>query len=401
MTHLKILALDFRIIFAYNKFVIGCIDLDCFYVSCERARDPSLFGKPLVVGGGDGRRGVVLSASYEVRKYGVKSGMPLFKARELFPHFLNLKPDFKYYEEISKKIRNLIFSYTPLLEQGSIDEFYISFKGCERLYKNDFFGTLEKIRREIKEKFKVPSSAGLSSTKCTSKILSKIAKPEKQIYLLPKKEKEFLALLPIEFIPGIGKKTEKKLKELGFKRIRDIQNCKESVFLSILGKEGGEIYKKAMGSYEEPLFLSSFPKSIGNQQTLWEETTDLKRILSVLLWLIEESVFRMRSHSLSSRRIEIKIKYGDFKTESTSHTFSYPTSSYKKIKKKGVEIFLSLYKRRARIRSISFSLSNFEKDFGQLFLSFLRDEKEEKILKTMDFIKNKYGIKLISFGSFP
>ncbi len=381
--------------------MIGCIDLDCFYVSCERTKDPSLSGKPLVVAGGDGKKGVVLSASYEVRKYGIKSGMSLFKARELFPHFLNLKPDFRYYEEISKKIRNLIFSYTPLVEQGSIDEFYISFKGCERLYKNDFFGTLGKIRREIKEKFKIPSSAGLSSTKCTSKILSKIAKPDKQIFLLPKKEKEFLAFLPIEFIPGIGKKTEKRLKELGFKRIGDIQNCKESVFLSILGKEGGEIYKKAEGTYDEPFSLSSFPKSIGNQQTLWEETTDLKKILKVLLWLIEESVFKMRSHSLSSRRIEIKIKYGDFKTESVSHTFSYPTSSYKKIKRKGREIFLSLYKRRARVRSVSFSLSLFEKNLEQLFLNFLKEEKEEKILKTMDFIKNKYGKELISFGIFP
>lgn len=377
--------------------MIGFIDLDSFYVSAEIAKNPSLFGKPLIVSGGEGERGVVLSASYDLKKLGIRAGMPTFKAKEIFPSPIILRPDFKFYEEISKKIKNLIFSYTPIVEQASIDEFYLSFEGCERLYKNDFFNVIFEIRKKIKEKFKIPSSAGLSSTKCTSKILSKIAKPGGQIFVPKGKEKEFLAPFPVNLIPGVGKKLKEKLRILGIEKIKDLQNCDLSILLSIFGKEGEEIYKKSLGIYEEPFHLENIPKSIGKERTFFEGKIDLEEILKELFWLTEEVVFKMRILSLSARKVEVKLKYGDFKIVSSSFTFKYPQNFYEIFQKKVKEIFLSLYKRRVRVRMVGVSLSNFEVSSGQKTLEIFGKDKEP-IQKTIDFLKKKYGTKLISFG---
>lgn len=376
--------------------MIACIDLDCFYASCEIAKDPSLSKKPIVVSSGEKNRGVVLSASYEVKKYGVKSGMAFFKAKDLCPFALFLKPDFKYYEEVSKKIRNLIFSYTPLVEQGSIDEFYLSFKGCERLYRCDFFGTIEKLRKQIKGEFKIPSSAGLSSTKCTSKILAKVAKPEKQIFVL--KEKEFLENLPINLIPRLGKRTSEKLKNMGFKKIGDLQKCPDGILFAILGKSAREIKMKALGIYEEPFILNHIPKSIGKERTFFEGKIEMDEILDCLFWLTEEVVFKMRALLLLAKKIEVKLKYSDFKVESKSFTFSHPLNSYSIFQKKAKEIFLSIYKRRIRVRLLGVSVSNFENFSGQKTLNFFNEEKKNSLLKVLDFLKKKYGIRLISFG---
>jgi len=377
--------------------VIGFIDLDSFYVSAEIAKDPSLLGKPLIVSGGEGNKGVVLSVSYDLKKSGIRAGMPTFKAKEIFPSAIILRPDFNFYEEVSRKIKDLIFSYTPVLEQGSIDEFYLSFEGCERLYKNDFFNVVYEIRKNIKEKFKIPSSAGLSSTKCTSKILSKIAKPEGQIFVPKGKEKEFLSSFPVNLIPGIGKKLGEKLKILGIERIGDLQNCNTSLLLSVFGKEGEEIQKKALGIYEEPFKSGSIPKSIGKERTFFEEKIDLEEILKEIFWLTEEVVFRMRAFSLSARKIEVRIKYGDFEVVSSSFTFKYPQNFYGIFQKKAKEIFLSLYKRRVRVRMIGISLSNFEIYSGQRNLEIFGKDGEQ-IQKTIDLLKKKYGVKLISFG---
>lgn len=377
--------------------MIGCLDLDSFYVSCEIAKNPSLLWKPVVVSFGEGDRGVVLSASYEARKYGIKSGMPFFKAKTLCPFVLKVKPDFEYYEKVSNGVRELIYSYAPIVEQASIDEFYFSFKGCERLYKNDFFNVIFEIRRKIKEKFKIPSSAGLSSTKCTSKILSKIAKPDGQIYVLKGKEKEFLSELPVEFIPGVGEKTKEKLKILRLEKFKDIQNCKLSILLTFFGKESKELYEKANGKYNEPFFLNNTPKSIGKEKTFFDEKIDLEEILEELFWLTEEVVFKMRTMGFSARKIEVKLKYGDFKEESSSHTFPIPENSYNFFQKKAKEIFNSLYKRRVRIRLIGVSVSNLVKDLCQEKLEIFKEKKEKEILKAMDFLKEKYGISLVHF----
>lgn len=378
--------------------MIGCLDLDSFYVSCEMAKNPSLSGKPVVVSGGSGLKGVVLSASYEARKYGIKSGMPLFKARDLYPYFLVVKPDFKFYELVSKGVRDLIFSFSPLVEQASVDEFYFSLKGCGKLYRYDFFKVLSEIRKKIKEKFKIPSSAGLSSTKCTSKILSKVAKPDGQIYVPEGKEREFLENLPLNLIPGLGKKMGEKLQNMGFERIRELQNCPREILLSILGKEGEEIRRKAIGTFEEPFYLNYLPKSIGKERTFFGGKIEIEEILGELFWIVEEIVFRMRALSLSSRRIEVKLKYGDFEEKTGSFTFKEPLQDYKIFQKKAREIFLSLYKRRVRLRLIGFTLSNFEKFSGQEILDIFKEKKESKILKAVDFLKEKFGSRYISFG---
>ncbi|MEJ5166529.1 MAG: DNA polymerase IV [Thermoanaerobaculia bacterium] len=378
--------------------MIGCLDLDSFYVSCEIAKNPSLSGKPVVVSGGDGVRGVVLSSSYEARKYGIRSGMPLFRARDLYPYFLIVEPDFKFYEEVSRGIKELIFSYAPVVEQASIDEFYFSLEGCERLYRYDFFNVIFEIRKKIKENFKIPSSAGLSSNKCTSKILSKVAKPDGQIYVPEGKERNFLADLPLKFIPGLGKKTGEKLQNMGFERIGDLQICPKEILMTILGKEGEEIQRKALGTFEEPFFLNYVPKSIGKERTFFEEKINLNEILNELFWIVEEVVFRMRALSLSARKMEIKLRYGDFETKTSSYTFKEPVDGYKIIQRKAKEIFLSLYKRRVRVRLIGFTLSGFEKCSGQEILDIFKEKRENQILKTVDFLKEKFGSKCIYFG---
>lgn len=378
--------------------MIGCIDLDSFYVSCEVAKNPSLLGKPVIVSGGDGRRGVVLSSSYNARKYGIKSGMPSFKAKDLCPYVLIIPPDFKYYEKVSKGVREIISSYTPVFEQASIDEFFLSFKGCELLYKNDFFKIISEIRKEIKKKFKVPSSAGLSSTKCTSKILSKVAKPDGQIYILKEKEVEFLSILPLNLIPGLGKKTGEKLKKMGFERIGDLQRCPEEILLVVLGKEGKEIKKKAMGNCGEEFFLNTSPKSIGKERTFFEEKINLDEMLESLFWITEEVVFKMRALSFSSRKIEVKLRYGDFETKTGSFTFKEPVNEYKIFQKKAKEIFNSIYKRRIRVRLIGVSLSDFSRYSGQEILDIFKEKKEGKILMAIDFLKKKFGSNFVSFG---
>ena len=230
-----------------QKKYIAHLDLDCFFVSVERIKNPDLIGKPVVVGGSAEGRGVVASASYEARKFGVHSAMPTARAQRLCPNLIIVHGSHGEYGRISKKLFERLKQLAPIVERASIDEMNMDFTGCEHLYNNDLPGFIKIIQKTVKEEFKLPCTIALGSNKTIAKIAANQVKPNGVIFILHGTEAEYLAPLDINVIPGIGKKTEEYLKEKGFLKVADLQKKSEDELLKILGKHGSWIHHAANG----------------------------------------------------------------------------------------------------------------------------------------------------------
>ncbi len=383
---------------------IACLDLDAFFVSVERARDPSLRGKPVVVGGDPMRgRGVVTCASYEARAYGVHSAMPAAKARRLCPHAVFLRGDFEAYRTASRRVRAFVEAAAPSVEQASIDEFFFSFKGCERLYRGDFFGVLYRLRAAIRREVGITASAGLASTRTTAKILSNLAKPDGQMAALPGGEASLLAPLPVEAIPGVGPRVKEKLNALGLATVGDLQRIPPALLQAALGPWGAVLHAKALGEGGDPRGEAVTPptrvKSISAEETLETDTTDLKRLDAVLFWLVQKVAFRARQKGLWGRTLTVKIRYADFSTVSAARTFAAPTASYTLLEAAALDLFRALYARRVRLRLLGAELSRLEPDPRQLALDFFGDRKGEILSRAVDTVREKHGLYAITVGA--
>lgn len=382
--------------------MIACIDLDAFFVSVERARDPSLRGRPVIVGGDPMRgRGVVTCASYEARAFGVHAAMPAAKAQRLCPRAVFLRGDFEAYRAASRQVRALVEAASPAVEQASIDEFFLSFRGCGRLYRGDFFGTLARLRAAIRREVGITASAGLAATRTTAKILSNLAKPDGQMAARPGGAAALLAPLPVEVIPGVGERMKEKLNALGLARVEDLQRMPVHLLQAVLGPWGGVLRAKALGEGgdEEAVHASGRPKSISAEETLEADTTDLHRLDAVLFWLIQKVTFRARQKGLWGRTLTVKVRYADFSTVSAARTFAGPTASYLMLEAAALDLFRALYTRRVRLRLVGAELSRLEPDPRQLTLDFFGDRKGEILSRAVDTVREKHGLYAIAVGA--
>ncbi len=330
------------------------IDMDAFYASVEQLDNPDLQGKCVIVGG-DSRRGVVSAAGYEARRHGVRSAMPVFKAKQKCPHGIFVPPRMARYKEISIIIMSLLREFTPLVEPVSIDEAYMDISGCERL-----FGGPDKIGLKIKEQIKktvhLSCSVGIAPNKFLAKIASDMHKPDGLTIVTPDDAMAFVESLPIRKVPGVGKNAHTQLMQIGIQTLGDVKNYPQQILIKRLGKFGRRLLELAFCQDESPVTPDSQPKSISRELTLAANTNDRKLLSRYCLNHAERIAKDLRRHEVCAKTVSIKIKHADFKQATRSVTLAIPTQSTKTIYAEAVKL-LDAYRLKTKIRLIGVGTS--------------------------------------------
>ncbi|WEK21798.1 MAG: DNA polymerase IV [Candidatus Pedobacter colombiensis] len=372
-----------------ERQIVHC-DLDTFFVSVERLLDSSLVGKPVLIGGSSDR-GVVASCSYEARKYGVHSAMPMRLARQLCPEAHLVRGDHDLYSHYSKMVTEIISEKAPLVEKASIDEHYLDITGMDK-----FFGCWKwtrELRKRIMDQSGLPISFGLSINKTVSKIATGEAKPcgERQVCLGD--EKNFLAPLSIRKIPGAGEKTCGLLQKMGVYRIVTLQEMEAVTMDKVLGANGVSIWRKANGLDDSPVVPYAEQKSMSKEHTFDKDTIDMEILRRLIITMIDELAFSLRAENKLTACLTIKIRYSSFETFTKQVRISY-TSSERVLSQKAMELFHQLYSRRMLIRLIGVKFSELITGSYQADL-FADSVKDIHLSAAMDNIRNRFGEKAV------
>jgi DNA polymerase-4 len=379
------------------KKYIAHLDLDCFFVSVERIKNTDLTGKPVVVGGSAAGRGVVASASYEARKFGIHSAMPTARAQRLCPALIIVHGSHGEYGRISRKLYERMCNFAPVVERASIDEMNMDFTGCESLYHNDLPGFMKTVQKLVLDEFKLPCSIGLASNKTIAKIAVNQVKPAGVVFVPHGTEAAYLAPLSIGVIPGVGKKTEEYLNGKGFHKIADIQNSSEKEILDILGAHGGWIYNVALGYGSDVIGEEGDAKSISREETFAKDVGNRKELEKIIFELTEDVCRQLREHGWKTSTVTLKLRYSDFNTITRAESIE-PTNDDTVVAHTARTLLHSAYTRKLPIRLIGVRLTNFdEKEQIELPL-FPSEKKKQDILKVVDKIRNKFGDKIIHLG---
>jgi DNA polymerase-4 len=332
------------------------VDMDAFFASVEEHDDPSLKGKPVVVG--MGVRGVVSAANYEARKFGIHSAMPVGQAKRLAPHAVFLPVNHERYSEVSGHVMEIFRSVSPFVEPISLDEAFIDVTGAKRL-----LGSGRDIGQSIREQvFKsqgITCSVGIASNKFIAKLASSRCKPNGMLEIAPDRILEFLHPLPVNAMWGVGPKTNEELQKLGLRTVADIANTPRSTLIRALGEaSGASLYELAWGRDYRDVEPEEIDKSISAAETFSRDIEDQEIILREFLRLTEKATARMRAKEMSARTISIKVRFADFKTINRSKTFTLPISGTKEVFEVAKSLFLALKLDRARIRLVGVGLEN-------------------------------------------
>jgi DNA polymerase IV len=374
------------------------IDLDAFFVSVEQVLRPELKGKPVIVGGNPDRRGVVASASYEARAFGIHAAMPLLLANRLCPQAVFLQGNFSKYREESDKFMKILSDFSPALEPGGLDEAYLDVTGC------DIFGNPRQIAVSIKERVKkelqIIASVGISRSKIVAKIASDYGKPDGLVEVEAGKEKEFLAPLPISRMPGIGNKTERMFKELEIKTIGELAAMKEVTLKYRFGSYGVMLHHFANGIDNRKIEMRGEAKSISRETTFAEDVNDNRFIQGTLRYLCERVGKEMREQNKQARSVSIKLRFADFETLNRSHSYPELVSSDQALYQAAAALLdkaLTANKKKM-IRLIGIEVSNLVGDGRQLNLFNKDVQREERMDKVIDKIREKYGFSAVQSG---
>jgi DNA polymerase IV len=374
------------------------IDLDAFFVSVELLERPDLRGKPVAVGGRPDQRGVISSASYEARKFGVRSALPSRTALQLCPDLILLPGRHSLYEQHSHKVMLLLREFTPQIEQISIDEAFLDITGTELRY-----GTPEKLAHQlhdrVRDEFGLPCSIGVASNKLVAKIATEQAKPN-NIRIVPVgEEAAFLAPLPVRALWGVGPKTAEILKSLGIETIGQIAQARSDVLAYRLGKNNAdELVRRAHGSDESPVEDERIVKQISQETTFAKDVSDTKYLRVTLLELSEGVGRHLRESDLSARTIAIKLRYGDFSTFTRQTTLPQPTNLDQDIFEQAWSLFEHNWTKRT-IRLIGVAARQLSPPARQLDLFEQRDDRAERLTRAVDDIRHKYGSESLKRGS--
>jgi DNA polymerase-4 len=366
------------------------MDLDTFYVSVEYLRNSKLRGKPILIGGMSDR-GVVASCSYEARKFGIHSGMPMRAAKHLCSHAVVIKSDFEAYSKYSKLVTEVIKDTVPVFEKASIDEFYIDMTGMDK-----YFGCLKfsnQLKKKVTEESGLSISYGLASNKLISKVATNEIKPNGQIEIPFGNEKTFLAPLSIMKIPGVGKETGYKLLKMGVETVKTLSEIPVALMQNLLGKNGSELHRRANGIDESPVVPYREQKSISTEQTFETDTIDTTFLHQQLARMTEKIAFELRSQNRLTGCISVKIRYSDFQTEQKQMAIEY-TAADDELLKKAKDLFNSLYTRRQLIRLIGIRFTDLIP--GTYQINLFNDTQEMiKLYQAIDSIKKQYGEKYV------
>lgn len=374
------------------------LDLDAFFVSVERVLNPSLNGKPVIVGANpEYGRGVVAACSYEAREYGLHSAMPIKQAYRLCPNGIYLHGHHKEYSRFSKAVKHILEPFAPQIEQASIDEFYMDFTGTKRIY-GSMFAFAKEMQYLIEEKLSLPCSIGIGSNKTIAKICSDYAKPKGITYVMPGMEKEFLAPLPVGVIPGVGKVMQKELRNKGFYIVDDITEIPEDYFGAAFGKYGLALWHKANGEGKQYLNSHVNRKSISSERTYGKDVVSKEKIEATLFKLTGKVCQLLRNKNWQASTISIKLRYSDFVTLTRSKTVK-ATDDDKVIFETAAKMFRSAFTRRVSIRLIGIHLTKFSEFAEQEELFEDEDITRKKMFRAVTKIRDKFGYSSINFGN--
>ena len=369
------------------------IDMDAFYASVEQLDNPELKGKAVLVGGSVKQRGVVAACSYQARKFGIHSAMPMSQAIRLCPQAVVLPVRMSRYVELSGQIHQIFYDYSPEIEPISLDEAFIDVTGSLKL-----FGSAEKIGREIKTRIKqelgLTASVGVAPNKFLAKLASDLEKPDGFVIITEENKQQIIDPLAVSRIWGIGKVTTKALNSRGVTTIKQLRSAHIDILKSVLGNQAEEIQKLAQGIDDREVVSDSKAKSISQEETFPEDIIDKDVLIGVLHGQVEQVAQRLRAQNLQGKTITLKLRYSNFKTITRSYSLDAPTNITATLSEQGEKIFEQWYRKSAsKLRLLGFGVSGLsEQGSGQQSLfSDPENEKQKKLDEVYDQIKQKFG----------
>jgi len=374
------------------------VDMDAFFVSVELLSRPELRGLPVIVGGGPDQRGVVTSASYEARRFGVHSAMPLRTAAKLCPQGIFLDNQHHLYSEWSDRVAKILGKYSPIVEMASIDEAYVNLRGTERLFGPPLAAS-HKLLTDITASTGLPCSGGLGSTRLIAKVASDQAKPRGLVWVPAGSEENFLAPLSVRRIPGIGKVTEAALNKLGIETVAQLHTQTLACLEADFGRWGTALYRKARGIDSFEFFYDAEPKSISHNQTFREDTRDRAQLEATLSYLCQKATKRLRDAALHARTVTLTLRFSDFKTITRNHTLPDPSDLDAAILKCLRDLFAAAWDGKRLVRLVGAALSGFSSASGQLdLLDPDRREKLERLARATDDLRDRFGFNKLQLG---
>ncbi len=373
------------------------VDMDAFFVSVEELSDPSLKGKAVVVGGQRDERGVVSAASYEARKFGVHSAMPLRTAAKLCPHAIFVDGHPERYRDCSAKVYEVLNTFSPLVEMASIDEAYLDMTGTDRLHGPPLRAA-HSLHSRVKAETQLNCSIGIGASRLIAKVSSAKAKPNGVLWVIPGQESKFLAPLDVRDIPGVGKVMEQNLHALGIHQVADLARLDEAILEERFGKWGLALAGKARGEdaggwFDAEVGERSDPKSISHEHTFNEDTANPVQLETTLMRLTEMVARRLREHQLHARTIQLKLRYKDFTTITRAHSLAAPTQLDTEIFEQIRSLFRRNWKRGAEIRLLGVHVSSFEEAAREQMelLDGSRQQRWQQALAAADRLRDKFG----------
>jgi DNA polymerase IV len=362
------------------------LDLDTFFVSVECLRNPKLIGKPVLIGG-NGDRGVVASCSYEARKFGIHSAMPMKIAKRLCSHAIIVRGDMEAYSKYSRLVTDIVQDTVPLFEKSSIDEFYVDLTGMDKFFGCKQFS--DELKKKIWKESGLPISYGLASNKLISKVATNEVKPNGQIEIPFGNEKIFLAPLSIVKIPGVGKQTALLLIKMGVETVKVLSEIPVEMMQNLLGKSGTDLWRKANGIDESPVVPFHEQKSISTENTFSQDTIDMNFLNSELVRMTEKIAFDLRQQDKVTGCVTVKLRYSNFETFTKQLTIPYTNADHVLIKT-AKELFSKLYERRMLIRLIGIRFTNIIP--GNYQISLFDDTQESiNLYQAIDSVKRRFG----------
>src|SRR5271155_5182336 len=374
------------------------VDMDAFFVSVELLERPELRGKPVVVGGRPDQRGVVTAASYEARKFGVHSAMPLRTAGKLCPQAVFLDGHHDKYGEWSDRVASILAKFSPIVEMVSIDEAYLDLSGTERLHGPPL-AAADRLLRTITRTTDLPCSAGLATTRLVAKVASDQAKPRGLVWVAPGQEARFLAPLPVRKIPGVGEVTERALRALGIETVDQLAAVAPEKLEKIFGQWGDALYRKARGGDSYEFVIDAEPKSISHNHTFGEDTNDDEALHALLSHLSQKACKRLREAGFATRTLTLTIRYAGFDTHTRAKTLSEATRLDADIFRVFQALFAEHRDMKRKIRLLGVALSGLTHGAAQLdLLDAERRERLEKLTRATDKLRDRFGFGKVQFG---